>query len=75
MKTGKCVRRLQVIEKLRALIAKLNNRAIAEIKSYRDPGSGTFLFFYLFFLFFIFFLFFFSFFIFHLLLVITAVDS
>ena len=44
MKTGKCVRRLQVIEKLRALIAKLNNRAIAEIKSYRDPGSGKFFF-------------------------------
>ena len=39
MKTGKITRRLKVLEKLRALIAKLNNRAIAEMKSYRDPGS------------------------------------
>ena len=50
MRTGRIVRRLKVLEQLRALIAKLNNRAIAEMKSYRDPGSdieavmrGTFL--------------------------------
>jgi hypothetical protein len=38
MRAGKCLRRLKIMEKLRLLIKKLNNAAIAEIKSYRDPG-------------------------------------
>jgi hypothetical protein len=36
-KTGKMQRRLAVLEKLRMLIAKLNNRTIAELKSFRNP--------------------------------------
>ena len=39
IRTGQVTRRLAILEKLRKLIAKLNNRTIAELKSYRNPEA------------------------------------
>jgi hypothetical protein len=41
VRTGQIVRRLAMLEKLRKLVAKLNNRTIAELKSYRDPDEDV----------------------------------
>ena len=41
LRTGKVLRKLAVLEQLRKLIAKLNNRTIAELKSYRTPDPDV----------------------------------
>jgi hypothetical protein len=41
VRTGQIVRRLAMLEKLRKLVAKLNNRTIAELKSYRNPDEDV----------------------------------